>query len=462
MKKILLSFLIIVIISSFSLLGIGCKEEMISDGEITEEEVLETTKEEVPEEQIEETTSMELEETDKLTIVSYKNPGATEEILLSEIAEIEGFEYEWISIPAGEYHDKIALELFSGEATWDILYTYSPWTNEFAPYLYDITGLLSEDVKNSALDATKEATVIGDKWYGLPSFLHVPVLHYQKDIFEENDIMSPPANFEELFETAEKITNDQIYGFGLAGASYDLMLHFLWNLHTVGGKFYNGYPSDMEDKTPAFNNEYGARSLSLLKKLYNSDFSDPSGLTSWESDMRKAIASGADAMSFISAGTVDAIIVKEYPERIGNIGYAILPGDTGEGALPGALENGIVSPTVMGFVIRDGAVNLSNALKYLEYQFSPEAQKFWVEDYGCAPVNKEVARDADFTSKYEFVELSIEVAENHVLQPFYFDEYYDSIRGALEPIITEVIVGDKDIETALIEMEQKVTEIRSE
>ena len=185
-------------------------------------------------------------------------------------------------------------------------------------------------------------------------------------------------------------------------------------------------------------------------------------MTSWESDMRKAVASGADAMSFISAGTVDAIIAKEYPERIGNIGYAMLPGDTGEGALPGALENGIVSPTVMGFVIRDGATNLNNALKYLEYQFSPDAQKFWIEDYGCGPVNKEVAQDKEFISKYEFVELSIEVAENHVLQPFYFDEYYDQIRGALEPIITEVIIGDKDIETALTEMEQKVVEIRSE
>ena len=73
-----------------------------------------------------------------------------------------------------------------------------------------------------------------------------------------------------------------------------------------------------------------------------------------------------------------------------------------------------------------------------------------------------MAQDKEFISKYEFVELSIEVAENHVLQPFYFDEYYDQIRGALEPIITEVIIGDKDIETALTEMEQKVVEIRSE
>ena len=445
-------------LASFSL--IGCKEETVET--VDEEAVEEEAAEEVEEEAVEEEPAMELEETDKLVVVSYKNPGVTEEILLSEIAEAENFEYEWISIPPGEYHDKIALEFFSGEATWDVLYTYSPWTNEFAPYLHDITELLSEDVKNSVLDATKEASVVGDIWYGLPGFLHVPVLHYQKDLFEENNIINPPSNFDELFETAAKLTNDEVYGFGLAGASYDLMLHFLWNLHTVGGKFYSGYPSNMEDKSPAFNNEYGARSLTLLTKLYSSDFSDPSGMTSWESDMRKAVASGADAMSFISAGTVDAIIAKEYPERIGNIGYAMLPGDTGEGALPGALENGIVSPTVMGFVIRDGATNLNNALKYLEYQFSPDAQKFWIEDYGCGPVNKEVAQDKEFISKYEFVELSIEVAENHVLQPFYFDEYYDQIRGALEPIITEVIIGDKDIETALTEMEQKVVEIRSE
>ena len=92
MKKILLSFVIVIVVPSMFLFGIGCNEESITEVEITEEQVLETTEEEVPEEQIGETTSMELEETDKLTIVSYKNPGVTEEILLSKIAEAEMYD----------------------------------------------------------------------------------------------------------------------------------------------------------------------------------------------------------------------------------------------------------------------------------------------------------------------------------------------------------------------------------
>nr|WP_155112909.1 ABC transporter substrate-binding protein [Metabacillus mangrovi] len=68
-----------------------------------------------------------------------------------------------------------------------------------------------DDFEKPMLDAFKQ----GDELYGVPKDYSTLALFYNKKLFKEAGIASPPETWDELQEAAKKLTTDDVYGLGV-------------------------------------------------------------------------------------------------------------------------------------------------------------------------------------------------------------------------------------------------------
>jgi len=395
-----------------------------------------------------------------LTFFSYHTEDYIEAQLLHEFGKSVEIETSWLSVPYSAYHDKIAIDLFTGKAPWDVFYSWQAWTAEFENYLEDITDLIPDEIKNEVVGAAADAVVVNEKWYGMPMFLSIYVLYYNEELLQMAGYNNPPSTFDELAEMAAKvyeITGGEIYGFAREGVAQGPLQTFLILIQAVGGNFY--VKNNKGELVPDFNNEYGRRALELFKKLYGSEWVDPQSLSSLSPVIRRAVASGKVAMTIEPAGSIDPIVKNEFPENIGKIKCTIIPGDLGsERALPGAKRSATI-PGSMGPVLRKGSENKEFAVEYLLRLATPEWQKRIMDAYGFVPILKGMAADEELVRDYPYIPVAIEQAKYPHQR--WADEYYDAVQEAVTPILDMVITGAVSVDEALEKMERAVLEARA-
>lgn len=459
-KKLFLMLIIIIfVVSMFSVfIFSSCKAEEKAPAE-------EAAEEEAAEEAAEEEETPSTEEIPVLKVASYKDETATEAVALKDYAQNNGFEVEWVTIPASDYSTKILMELTSGEADYDLLYANNFRTAMWSKFLMDISNEISDQVKKDIISSALESLTVNGILHGVPVFMNPQILNYNKKVFEEKGINKMPENLDELISTAEKCVIDEdkdgvpeVYGFSTSG---DFMFgtYFVKFIDSAGGNFYT------DNKEPDFNNEYGIRALNLLKVFYTSEWVDPSSISVLEPEVRNTMASGKVAMAMVGTGSAAILVKTNFPEMEGNIGFALMPGDKGsDGALPGAKEYLSTFKNCFGFVVPELADNLDEALGFLDYMISYEGQKIMTDNFGTASVNKVVASDPKFYENYSWAPLSVEIAEKATFsqgEKFIQDEYFNAVRAAMLPIIQEFLISSKDVQTTLDNLEAAVIEVRS-
>jgi len=394
-----------------------------------------------------------------LTFINYHTEDSIEAILLKEFGEEKGVETDWIAVPASNYHDKIALDLFASKATWDVFYSWQAWTMEFENYLEDITDRIPENLKEDIVGAAGDAVMSEGKWFGMPMFLSIYVLYYNEELLSEVGFNHPPKNFDELAEIAEAVykkSGGEIYGFAREGVAQGPFQTFLILIQAVGGDFYA--KNDKGELVPNINNEYGKRALEIYKILYGSEWVDPQSLTSLDPVIRRTVASGKVAMAICPAGSVNPIVENDFPENIGKVKCALIPGDLGsKKALPGAKRSASITGS-MGPALWKKALNKELAIEYMLKLATPEWQKRILDYYGFVPILKSMASNEDIIKNYPYVNIAIEQA--NYPHNRWADEKYNAIQEAVTPILDSVVSGSIELDEALEQMEIKVKEIR--
>lgn len=132
-------------------------------------------------------------------------------------------------IPWNGQHDKLIASLaansgpdiFDGKMIWLPEFLGLNVVEDLTPYLDKWHG--KNDMIKGVLDIV---TTKDGKVYGLPYDLVSQILYYRKDIFQQAGL-KPPSSYEELLETAKKLTVDSNkdgkidqYGFGLRGGRF--------------------------------------------------------------------------------------------------------------------------------------------------------------------------------------------------------------------------------------------------
>jgi len=445
---------------SMAILPMGCAkaeevaEEVAEEAEKEEAEEVEEAAEEAEEvEEAIETATYWIEKaglkpSGQLNIYSYKDEMALEESVTSMFLDaFPEVEVNWVAIPYADYASKIAMELETGTADFDIMWSWGAWTNQFKDYLLDVTDKIPQELKDDIVPGIHKAVGSGDKWFGIPFFVGIWGIQYNKEILSKAGYDAPPKQINDFLQCAQDCTVDEdgdgipeTYGFtGVSqpGQSWNPVFYAL--LKNVGGEYWNGDSSNPE---ALFNNEYGVRALQVEKALYTSEFSDPVMAAGDPGQSRSSFSAGSVGLSWNYMGWVYADILNNFPENLDKIGWAGVPVD-------GDNESYCVTGD-MGYVIRDGAENLDNALAFCLFYSSIPIQKWRNEHDGFCPVRLSLANDEEYVADYPYIPISLDMASRSVR---YVEPNMSEMENGSIPIFENYFSGKIDEEETLNQLE---------
>jgi len=131
--------------------------------------------------------------------------------------------------------------------------------------LISLDNIITEDADIAArLEEIPESLQTGfsidGSLYGIAKGTQTMVIYYNKNIFDEKSIEYPQEGWtwDDFYETAESLTDGEMYGFGLSSAYFQLSPWWITN---------SAYPVSDDYSTPTLNSEGMVETVTFLQKL---------------------------------------------------------------------------------------------------------------------------------------------------------------------------------------------------
>jgi multiple sugar transport system substrate-binding protein len=288
------------------------------------------------------------------------------------------------SIYAGQPDQQIPkiLAAVVGNAAPDLLW-FSPIITGRLVELNGIRALddlLADSTVLSELDPTLLATMqYQGSYWSVPLGVNNIALYYRPSIFEREGIKKLPETWQELQETAQKLSHDGKFGiflpFGKGEFTVFMWTPFLWS---AGGDLVQG-------ERPNLNTPEGAKALAFWQELVRSGsalLSQPERGYEEDNFFAGRVAmqlSGSWALNFIRS-------------RVKDFGVMPLPRD-------------VTSATGIGgenlFIFKSNPERERAAWKFVEYISSPQFQTEWAIQTGYLPTNIRSQQSAEYRSYVE-------------------------------------------------------------
>jgi len=278
------------------------------------------------------------------------------------------------SVSADSMLDKLITAVRAGQGP-DVASVDSAVIAELAAakILKDISGEFAS-VKNEFFPAPVEAATYRGAQYAVPWYTNNVALFWNKRMFREASIKSPPETWSELVTTGSKLTRNGKYGFmmGSDGNGIFLWLPFLWQ---AGGNILSP-----DGKTVAFGEPAGLKAWEFYASLpLNHRMVPPSYLaagTTWESYFTPFMNEQA-AMMTIGDWAI-------APMKQGNpgldYGIAPLPSDVQRATVMGGYTLGVTTTSH-----QPGA-----AWDFIRW-LTAKSQEWILEGYSRIPARQDVA-----------------------------------------------------------------------
>lgn len=133
---------------------------------------------------------------------------------------------------------KLATAFSSGAYTWDVVYIWRAWVEQFRKYLTPLDELgFTPDTSDMLGVAIKQIKATDNKFYGMPSNVYTYVLYANKKMFDTAGI-SLPTTYEEFVAAAKALTRGDQYGYVDGWAPGYLFPKYCVWLHLNGGSLY--------------------------------------------------------------------------------------------------------------------------------------------------------------------------------------------------------------------------------
>jgi len=206
----------------------------------------------------------------------------------------------------------------------------------------------------------KQTAVYQNSMFALPYDGETTGLFYRTDLFQAAGITKAPATWDELRQTAQKLTDPakKQYGYILfAPEAQYYWLPFLWQ---AGGNLLS-----KDGKTITFNSPQGVQAADFYVGLRK--YSPPDFLASNSWDGRVAFATGKVAM-YMAGAWFGGEMTQSFPKIKGKWSVAPLP------AGPARCATTIAGDSL---VVTSQAKNKDAAWLWIEYLSRPENMKLW-------------------------------------------------------------------------------------
>jgi len=222
--------------------------------------------------------------------------------------------------------------------------------------------------------------------FGLPITVSSRALYYNKALFEQAGLSTPPRNWDELRSAAQAVhaLESDVYGFGVQGKDIETSTYFYYFLWGNGGEILT------EDGTrPAFNGAEGQEAIAFLKGLVDDGLTQPNPTESVRADLETAFAQGKLGM-VITGPWLAKKLATEAPDL--EYGLAAIPYQT--------------TPTTLAaqdtLILFKQAKNKEAAWKFVEFLYRDEYRLKYDLTEGVLPEKISVAENSQIKDNPSF------------------------------------------------------------
>lgn len=249
----------------------------------------------------------------------------------SRFADATGTHMDFSYSGSNDRYQKMVLDLTSGSNSFDVYTLAYQWKYEVAPYLADLANVETEVEGVPPLDLAdypQRALDVYGKFQGklraLPLLGSTTFLVWSKKAYRAAglDPDASPANWQQVYDNARKLTQGKQYGFNLpAGKADQCMCLWIVLFHSFGGQYFG------PDGKPQFDTPPAIETMRFMANNLRS-VSPPDDLT-WDfPEMVNSFVTGEAAQGFMWPGGFSTI---SDPTK------SVVAGETGMRPTPGAV-----------------------------------------------------------------------------------------------------------------------------
>jgi multiple sugar transport system substrate-binding protein len=284
--------------------------------------------------------------------------------LLAEMTDATGIQIIQTIVPYNQRLDKINTAVLGG-ADIDLVQMDTVWTPQFAAagWVDDLTDRVPETMTAEIPASALSAVMYKGRLYGIPVFNSAKHLFYNQKLLQEAGFDHPPATLDEFVVQARQLTKPGQWGSIWSWRQSEaLICDWLSIMFTQSGaQLLNDHDQAV------FNIMGGTEALRwMVELLYTHHAADPASLESTEDDVRKALQTGAYALTYNWEGVLPEANDPAKSRAAPHIRVALLPG--GSGAKSASVSGS------EGWAILTHSTRKAAAWKLLEYMTRPEWQ----------------------------------------------------------------------------------------
>jgi multiple sugar transport system substrate-binding protein len=373
-----------------------------------------------------------------------------------------GITIEWIAEPEADYTPRTVIEMSAKSDKYDILHDdyivlpqlialgslepLQPYLEQDPDYMADLLA----DVPENVMDLYRDKPAAqGGILYGLPPDSNCQLQYYRRDILEQAGFDKPAETWDEAVEIAKTLAES---GVKQTGTTLKRGLFagtvFLTILHSYGGDWFD--KMEPGGFNPALSSDAGNRALEVLVALQ--PYLEESSLNAGDDEANPAMANGTWTYAPAQWGgtTMNDPEFTEYAEV-----WATAPVPKGD------IEGGDHRPHMggLGLIIPAYSKNKDAAWEFVKFCCSGDKQdpaigKAWVEGTG-QPARTSLLKDyGQLRAHFPALQESLPTAVRYPPIPETLALY-----NAVGTDVVAVVLGEKDIETALTDMDATVHQI---
>lgn len=238
--------------------------------------------------------------------------------------------------------------------------------------LNDMDEIISPELKAQFYpDLLKRSNWKG-KQYGIPFVSSVRKLYYNKELFRDAGIASPPQTWSELKEDARKIKNTgKARGFGVDLTDNEIQAYLSYFFIGAGGGW-------IKDGKWTINSPENVEGLTFLKEMYMEGLTDSDPSVTTRDEKQRVLGDGKLGM-MISGNYFAKVVPREFP----GLEFDKGPIPVKDGVKP---INFGVQDLLVSF--KTDHTNKQALSKFLDYLYSSPVYEQIIQEEGFLPVTK--------------------------------------------------------------------------
>ena len=333
---------------------------------------------------------------------------------------------------ADQQHDDLVQNFQAKSTAYDVVDVDVVWTAEFAAkgWLQPLTDKMAVDT-SKLLPATVATATYNKTLFAAPQTSDGGMLYYRTDL-----VKTPPTTWDEMMSDCSAAKAAGIGCYAGQFAQYEgLTVNASEAINGAGGSVLAS-----DGKTPTLTTPEAEKGLSQLVDAFK-DGNIPAVAITYQEEQGR-IAFEAGKLMFMRNWPYAFSLAKSDASSKVKDTYAVAP---------------LVDASTLGghnAAISVYSKHKATAHDFLEFLESEETQKFFATQGSLAPVLASLYDDPDLTSKLPYLPVLKQSILKAVPRPV--TPYYPAVTKAIQDNAYAALKGDKDVKTALADMQAAI------